>query len=228
MKATNWEFNNRAMVFGLIFGLSFLLYFVDHQNATSVAADALAAKLGDEPDSVARVLLGIAAVFLIATALIRTWASAYLRADVVYAAQIKTAALVADGPYRQVRNPLYFANFPMALGLGAVASRSGFFVLTIGMTAFCYRLIFREEAELLAAQGESYAQYCQAVPRFWPALTPRVPSSPANANWGNGFRAEVWCWGFAAALVVFAITLKSALFFGILGVSLAGFWVPRK
>jgi protein-S-isoprenylcysteine O-methyltransferase Ste14 len=228
MKATNWEFNNRAMVFGWIFGLSFLLYFVDHQNATSAVADALAARLGDNPDSVARVLLAIAAALLIGTALIRTWASAYLRADVVYAAQIKTAALVADGPYRQVRNPLYFANFLMGLGMGAMASRSGFFVLTIGMTVFCYRLIFREEAELLAAQGESYAQYCRAVPRFWPAVTPRLPASPATVNWGNGFRAEVWCWGFAAALVVFAITLKLGLFFAILGLSFVAFWIPKK
>jgi protein-S-isoprenylcysteine O-methyltransferase Ste14 len=228
MKATNWEFSNRAMVFGLIFGVSFLLYFVDHQNATSALADRLAARLGDNPDSVARFLLAVAALLLVTTALIRTWASAYLRADVVYAAQIKTTALVANGPYRQVRNPLYFANFLMALALGAMASRSGFFVLTIGMLAFCYRLILREEAELQAAQGESYKQYRNAVPRFWPALTPRLPASPERANWGNGFRAELWCWGYATALVVFAITLKSALFFAILGVSFAAFFLPKK
>lgn len=228
MKASDWEFNNRAMVFGLIFGFSFLLYFVDHQNATSVVADALAARLGYNADSVARVLLGVAALLLILTALLRTWASAYLRADVVYATQIKTEALVADGPYRQVRNPLYFANFLMALGIGTMASRSGFFILTIGMLVFCYRLIFREEAELQAAQGESYEQYRRAVPRYWPALTPRLPSSPARANWANGFRAEAWCWGYAAAVVVFAITLKSSLFFVILGVSFVGFFIPKK
>src|SRR5262250_2812371 len=45
-------------------------------------------------------LLGVAAM-------LRTWASAYLHAEVVYASEVKTEALVADGPYRRVRNPLY-------------------------------------------------------------------------------------------------------------------------
>jgi protein-S-isoprenylcysteine O-methyltransferase Ste14 len=228
MKATNWEFNNRAMVFGLIFGLGFLLYFVDHQNATAAVADRLAARLGLNADSVARVLFAFAALLLIAAASIRTWASAYLRAGVVYAADIKTAALVADGPYRQVRNPLYFANFLMALGVGAMASRSGFVVLTVAMVVFCYRLILREEAELRAVQGEPYEQYRKAVPRFWPALSPHIPSSTAPAKWGNGFRAEVWCWGYALAVVVFAITLKQVPFFIILGLSFGSFWLPKK
>ena len=224
MKATNWEFKNRALMFGLIIALAFLFYFLDPQNATAALANLLGPRLGINADLLARILFALAAVVLMAAAFLRTWASAYLQSDVVYAADIQTRSLVADGPYRRVRNPLYFANLLMAIGLGAMTSRVGFFVLLLGMLLFCYRLILREEAELRAAQGESYEQYQKAVPRFWPALQPRVPPGHGQANWAAGFKAESWYWGFAAALVAFAITLKTNLFFVIVGLSLASFW----
>jgi len=211
-------------MFGLVFTVAFSLYLLDPQNATAVLANLLAARLGISADLLARVLFAFAAVLLIAAALIRTWASAYLRSDVVYAADIQTRSLVADGPYRHVRNPLYFANLLMAIGMGAMASRIGFFVLVLGMLLFCYRLIQREEAALRAVQCESYDRYRQAVPRFWPALQPRVPAGHGQANWTAGFKAESWYWGFAAALVGFAITLKTSLFFVIFSLSLASFW----
>jgi protein-S-isoprenylcysteine O-methyltransferase Ste14 len=224
MKATNWEFKNRALIFGLIIGLAFLFYFLDPQNATAAVANRLAPRLGVNAHSLARVLFALAAAVLIAAALLRTWASAYLRSDVVYAADIQTRSLVADGPYRHVRNPLYFANLLMAIGMGAMTSRVGFFVLLLGMLLFCYRLILREEAELRTVQGGNYAQYQKAVPRFWPALQARVPPGQGRANWAAGFKAESWYWGFAAALVVFAITLKTSLFFVLIALSLASFW----
>ncbi len=224
MKATNWEFKNRALIFGLIIALAFLFYFPDPQNVTAAVANLLAPRLGINADSLARILFALAAVVLMAAALLRTWASAYLQSDVVYAADIQTRSLVADGPYRHVRNPLYFANLMMAIGLGAMTSRVGFLVLLLGMPLFCYRLILREEAELRAAQGGSYEQYQKAVPRFWPALKPRVPPGHGQANWAAGFKAESWYWGFAAALVAFAITLKTSLFFLLIGLSLASFW----
>jgi protein-S-isoprenylcysteine O-methyltransferase Ste14 len=224
MKATNWEFKNRAVMFGLIIALGFLFYFVDPQNASAALANRLAPRLGINADALARILFALAAVVLIKAALLRTWASAYLHSDVVYAADIQTRALVADGPYRHVRNPLYLANLLMAIGMGAMASRVGFFVLLVAMLLFCYRLILREEAELRAVQGASYDEYQKAVPRLWPALRPRVPAGQGRANWAAGFKAESWYWGFAAALVVFAITLKTNLFFIIVGLSLASFW----
>jgi protein-S-isoprenylcysteine O-methyltransferase Ste14 len=225
MKATNWEFKNRALVFGLIFALAFQFYFLDHENATSALANRLAVWLGIDGELVAHLLLAFAAILLVTAALIRTWASAYLRTEVVYAPDIKTASLVADGPYRHVRNPLYFANLLMAIGMGAMTSRIGFFVLVLAMLGFCYRLILREEDELRAAQGQHYEQYRMVVPRFWPSLRARVPSAGGQAIWASGFKAEAWYWGFAVALVAFAITLKIKLFFWILGASLAWLWL---
>ena len=73
---------------------------------------------------------------LVLAALIRTWASAYLHAGVVYAPEVKTESLVADGPYRRVRNPFYFANVLIAIGMGAMMSRIGFFVAVVAMLVF--------------------------------------------------------------------------------------------
>ena len=228
MKATNWEFTNRALLFGLIFALSFPLYSLDHQNSTTALANWLAAGRPMEADRIARLLFAFAALSLVAAALIRTWASSYLCAGVVYAAEVKTESLVADGPYRQVRNPLYFANVLMAIGMGAMMSRTGWLVAVAAMLVFCYRLILREEAELRASQGESYQRYCRAVPRLWPSLWPRIAGAGRQPRWIEGFKAEAWYWGFAAAVVVFVITLKIKLFFAILVASLALFAVSSR
>ncbi len=225
MKASTWEFRNRATVFGLIFGFTFPLYALDHQNSTVALANWLGAGLRMDTDLVARLLFAFAAFLLVVAALIRTWASSYLQASVVYASEVKSESLVADGPYRRVRNPLYFANVLMIIAMGALMSRLGFLVAVIAMVVFCYRLILREEAELQASHGQPYDAYCKAVPRLCPSLWPRVASAGRQARWRDGIKAESWYWGFAAALIAYAITLKLKLFFVILVVSLVLFWV---
>ena len=225
MKATQWEFTNRALVFGLIFGCAFPLYAIDPENVSAAAGNWLGARMGWNLDLVARALFAGAAVLMALAALLRTWASAYLHASVVYAADLKSEALVADGPYRRVRNPLYLGNVMMSVAMGALMSRLGFALAVTAMTVFCYRLIFREESELQASQGESYRAYCRAVPRLWPSLVARIPSAGSEARWKDGFKAESWYWGFALALGAFAITLQLKLFFVILAFSLALFWV---
>jgi protein-S-isoprenylcysteine O-methyltransferase Ste14 len=209
----------------MIFAVSFPLYVLDQQNSVATLAGWIAFKSKTDADLVARVLFLLAAILMIVAALIRTWASAYLHAGVVYAANVKTDSLVADGPYRHVRNPLYFANLLMALALGSMMSRVGFVVAVVAILAFCYRLILREESELQAHQGAEYLNYRKAVPRFWPSLWPAVTSAGRASRWADGFKAESWYWGFAAAILAFAISLKIVVFFVILGASIILFWV---
>jgi protein-S-isoprenylcysteine O-methyltransferase Ste14 len=225
MKATNWEFKHRALIFGLIIGLAFSLYNLDSQNVTALLAHWLGTKTGLGEDHLTHLLLAFTACVLIAAALLRTWASSYLRATVVYAAEVKTETLVADGPYRRVRNPLYFANVLMAVGLGALMSRSGLLVVMAAMLGFCYRLILLEESELKASQGDSYDRYAQIVPRLWPSLRPRIAAAGSHPRWGLGFQAEGWYWGFAVAVAAFAITLNVTLMLVIVGASIAVFWM---
>ncbi len=228
MRATNWEFTNRALVFGVVVGAPFALYLLDPVNAVAALSEWLASRWRMAPDDLARVLFVLASLVLGAAALLRTWASSYLNAGVVYASKLKSASLVADGPYRHVRNPLYFANALMVVGLGTMMSRAGFIIVIPAMVIFCYRLILREESELSVGQGESYLAYCRAVPRLWPALSPRVPPSGRRPAWKDGFQAETWCWGYAAALLGFAITLKLPVFFALMGASFAWFWISSS
>ena len=228
MRATYWEFKNRAMVFGLIFGLSFSLYFLDPQNSATALANWLSAAQRMDANLVARLLFAFATGLLVVAALFRTWASSYLHSSVVYASEVKTASLVADGPYRRVRNPLYFGNVLLAIGMGAMMSRLGFFVAIAAMLVFCYRLILREESELQASQGQPYELYRKAVPRLWPALRPRTASAGRQATWSAGFKAEFWCWGSAISVAAFAITLNTTAFFAILGASVFLLWLSTR
>ena len=228
MKATNWEFTNRALIFGMIFGLGFPLYVLDQQNSAAALAQWLGPSLKIDNNVLAHVLFAVAGVLLALAALIRTWASAYLQAEVVYASEVKTEALVADGPYRWVRNPLYFANVLLVVSLGAMMSRIGFVFAVVAMLVFCYRLISREEDDLQQSQGEQYDRYLKAVPRLWPSLRPRVAFAGRKARWSEGFKAESWYWGVAAAVAGYAITLKLMVFFVILGPSIVLFWVTSS
>jgi protein-S-isoprenylcysteine O-methyltransferase Ste14 len=224
MVASDWEFKHRATVFGCIFGLSFPLYAVDPTNATQALVQWLARHWQVDTDALTQALLLAASVWLGAVAYVRTWASAYLEAGVVYASAVKSARLVADGPYRHLRNPLYFANVGLAIGMGAFMSRLGCLVAVVAMWVFCRRLILREEAAFDAMGSASYQRYRQAVPRWWPSLAPRTAAGGAPPNWSAAFKAEAWCWGYALAALAFAVTFKFWLFATILAAAIVCFF----
>jgi hypothetical protein len=130
---------------------------------------------------------------------------------VVHDASQHSEALVADGPYRYVRNPLYLANLPLAAGIGVMASRLGWLFMVVGMWVFVYRLILREEDGLRQSQGESYAAYLKEVPRLWPSFSPRIPSGGGQPRWGQAIAGEMMFWLFGVAVLSFAITLNIKL-----------------
>lgn len=161
-----------------------------------------------EAETFARIAITIGALLVVLAAAIRTWGAAYLRTDVVHDTAQHSESLVAGGPFRFTRNPLYLANLPMAAGIGILASRAGFVFLVLANWIFVYRLIFREEETLRQNQGESYLAYCRSVPRFWPSLTPNVPSGNLKPQWGQAFAGETFVWLFAIAELAIAVTLN--------------------
>jgi protein-S-isoprenylcysteine O-methyltransferase Ste14 len=218
--ASDFEFRNRFWIFGGCFWLGFTTYWFGDQNAGASLVDALGHLSGVPPaDWQYHAIFAAAAMFCLANAAIRTWATSYLKASVMVDHQLHTKNLVADGPYRFVRNPLYFGNILLAVGIGFMASRIGFFILVIAMIVFSYRLILREEAGIASAQGDSYRAYCAAVPRLVPSLSPKLPPAGAQPNWIDAFLGEAFMWVMALAVVVFAISLRQVLFFVVLGSS---------
>jgi protein-S-isoprenylcysteine O-methyltransferase Ste14 len=235
MRATDFEFRHRFWFIGGIFWLGFSCYNLDHHNAAAALAKLF---LGGnfDPNSPAsapalHLIFAFAALLSILAAALRTWAAAYLRSEIVHDHALHSEGLVADGPFRWVRNPLYDGGILLAAGIGLLASRLGWFVMTFGLTLFYYRLVVREEAALLQSQGESFRAYCAAVPRFLPGLSPRVKSSGAKPRWGQAFAGEIFMWGFAASVIAFAISLRPRIFYIALGVSLLGYalyWISRR
>jgi hypothetical protein len=163
----------------------------------------------------------------IAAASVRTWATSYLRTEVMIDTTFRTERLVADGPYRFVRNPLYLGTTLLSIAMAVFASRTGALMIVILMPLFLLRLINREEAELKLAQGESYGRYLTSVPRLVPALTPRLPASGAKPHWAQALVGETFMWGFAIALTGFAITLSQRFFYCALVLSFVGYAITR-
>lgn len=220
MKATDFEFRNRFWIFGLIFGLGFWLYAVDHINVVQYLVNVTVGANSPHADLLARCGLGFAALLMLLTALLRTWATSYLRSDVMQDHDLRAEKVVASGPYRRVRNPLYLGNILMAVGMGLLASRLGFAVIVVGNTVFCLRLIGLEESNLQREQGESYREFCRRVPRLWPSLQPRLPDSGLKPHWGQAFLGELFIWGFFAAVAAFAATLNNRVLWTSMAVSL--------
>jgi hypothetical protein len=135
-------------------------------------------------------------------AMLRTWASAYLGASIVQDGAMHGEGVVAAGPYRRVRNPLYLGTFLHTFALALLMPPSGaiFCVLAIGL--FQLRLIAREQAFLVAKLGEPYRAYCSKVPSLLPSLTARVASSTVHPAWSTAFLGEIYFWGVAVSFAV--------------------------
>jgi protein-S-isoprenylcysteine O-methyltransferase Ste14 len=223
MRATDWEFRQRFWVYAAIFTAGYSLYRVDPLDVVAWLVRAL----GDDPRGPLDIPLGKfqlafvgAAALAVLGAMLRTWAAAYLHSEVVHDRALHSDRLVADGPYRHLRNPLYVGLLLAGVGLAAMASRLGAVFMLVALTVFTLRLIGREEAALLASGGDSYRAFCAAVPRLVPALRPRLPAGGARASWGQAFLGETFFWALAAALAVFAATLRIEPFLWVIGAAL--------
>jgi protein-S-isoprenylcysteine O-methyltransferase Ste14 len=203
LAASDVEYRFRPWVMAAMFFAGFEFYWWDH---VPVAAAVAKLARGGNAHAVETLILTSGAVATIVAAQLRTWAAAYMQSDVVHDPQVHDSRLVADGPYRYVRNPLYLGTILMAFGIATAASRSGFVVLVVMIVLFTYRLILREERALAASQGEGYRRYLAQVPRLLPSLQPRVRAGAMQPQWGQAIRGELFMWAFALTFVLFVVT----------------------
>ncbi|HVT59980.1 MAG TPA: methyltransferase [Thermoanaerobaculia bacterium] len=226
MHASDFEFRHRFwLIFGL-YGVAFASYGFDRQNVVVAVLRRLAPALGARSAALLpHAVFGAGAALVFAAAALRTWASAYLRSEVVHDLELRTEGLVADGPYRHLRNPLYLGNIVMAIGFGLMASTTGCLLLVGGTLFFILRLIGREEAALRVAQADRYRAFTAAVPRLWPALRPRLPASGLPPRWAQAWAGEAFFWVLAAAAIVFAVTFDMRFFMLAVALGFAADWL---
>lgn len=221
--ATEFEFRRRSLLNLVHFWIAFQLYSFDHINVVW----AFAPWNTRNGAIIARTVFGVGALLLGIAAGIRTWAAAYLQSDVVHDTALHTERIVADGPYRHVRNPLYIGTFLLTAGLGLLASRSGFVVLVVGGAIRIRRLIGREEMQLEKEQGERYLEFCRLVPRLLPSWRARIPAAGMAPRWPQAFWGEAFMWGFFITMVAFTATLHSSVA-KVLGLTTLALWLVQR
>jgi protein-S-isoprenylcysteine O-methyltransferase Ste14 len=216
MKATALEFRLRFLIHVLIFTLGFVAPWDYWLHLDTIRTWQLLAAWGSRTGLVGfsaatMTVLVLGIVCALAAAALRTWASAYLGPSVVHDSSMHGDSVMAAGPYRRVRNPLYVGTFVHTLALALPMPPSGavFAIVLIGLLQL--RLIGREEAFLSARLGATYQEYCQRVPRLVPAISPRVADSGARPTWGMAFLGELYFWGVAASFVVLGWRYNSLL-----------------
>jgi protein-S-isoprenylcysteine O-methyltransferase Ste14 len=214
VRATKLEFRYRFFVLALIFWLGFSLSWFGTRSAT--VAEYLAHFSGHPTRLTTQIVFGLGALVIGAGAAIRTWATAYLQGEIVHDMALHSDHLVADGPYRYVRNPLYLGTIFLAIGMSVLATWPGAVIIIAGVTLFNLRLIGREEQALLQTQGGSFKAFRDAVPRLFPAYKPCLPAAGLVARWPQAWLAESFIWAFAVALLCFALTLNTAVLFAII------------
>jgi protein-S-isoprenylcysteine O-methyltransferase Ste14 len=207
MKAQSPEFRFRFLILAIIICLGFVapwdsyLHF-DRGLKTWLFLAAWPTRYHWLSFSAATItLLVLGTLCALAAAFLRTWASAYLGPSVVQDPSLHGDRVVAAGPYRYLRNPLYLGLFLNVLAIALLMPPSGalFTVVLIGL--FQLRLIRVEESFLVHSLGDPYRAYCARVPRLLPAFTPRVPASDTPAKWPIAFLSEIYMWGVAISFL---------------------------
>jgi hypothetical protein len=112
-------------------------------------------------------------------------------------------ALLADGPFRHTRNPLYLGTLLHTLGLALLMPPSGAIVAVALVWVLQMRLALAEEPFLAARFGQSYLDYCRAVPRFLPSLRPLIPAAGVAPRWLQAVFGELYFVGAFCVLAVF-------------------------
>lgn len=121
----------------------------------------------------------------------RIWGSAWLGHRIVQSSQMQSASLLADGPYRYVRNPLYLGILCVFAALSLLMPLTGALFSLIAATAFQLILISGEEAFLAAKLGEPYRAYLQAVPRLIPRLRTTLKPTGNKPHWLQAVLSEI-------------------------------------
>jgi protein-S-isoprenylcysteine O-methyltransferase Ste14 len=156
-------------------------------------------------------LLAVAGALAALAAVLRVWGTAWLGPATVTGLDMKAGSVVANGPYRCLRNPLYVGLWCMVAAIALLMQPSGAAVALTLLTVFLLRLTLGEEAFLSARLGEPYRAYLQAVPRFLPRLRNNLAQSDAKPQWVRALLSELTPFGVFASVVVFARTYDAHL-----------------
>jgi protein-S-isoprenylcysteine O-methyltransferase Ste14 len=212
MKATQLEFRLRLIIILLFYTVGFWApwawiagHYVPPATTAWLAIPTLLDRWGwMRLDHASLLVTWLAIVFGIAGAVLRVWGTAYLSASVVHSGAMHGGQVMASGPYRYVRNPLYLGSYLLGLSIAILMPPSGAAVFAVLLGLFYFRLILGEEAFLASQSGETYLSYKAQVPRLIPRLRPKISAAPAHPQWLTSLVAEVFPLLFSLCMAVLA------------------------
>jgi protein-S-isoprenylcysteine O-methyltransferase Ste14 len=157
------------------------------------------------------VVIGSGALAALLGAVLRVWGAAYLGYGIVHHDEMQGGAVMAAGPFRFVRNPLYLGGWFMMLAICLLMTPSGALFTMVLETIFYVRLILGEEAFLAATLGAPYKAYLRAVPRLLPRLSSNLPASAAKPHWLIAVLTEINPIGVFVTLAFFSWSYDNLL-----------------
>jgi protein-S-isoprenylcysteine O-methyltransferase Ste14 len=137
------------------------------------------------------VVIGVGAFLAAVGMVLRVWGTAYMGPVAVNNRRMQAPQLVAEGPYRYVRNPLYLGSWFMLAAISFLMPPTGALVAIPLITLFLLRLVLGEEAFLAAQIGDPYRAYQHAVPRLFPRLRSNLPPGDRTAHWLPALATEL-------------------------------------
>jgi protein-S-isoprenylcysteine O-methyltransferase Ste14 len=185
----------------------------------------------------APVVITVAALLAAIAAILRVWGTAWLGPATVQHGQMQAGAVLADGPYRYVRNPLYLGLWFMVAALAFLMPVTGALFALVAITIFALRLILAEETFLAGRLGKPYQDYMRLIPRLIPtlrtSLQTSLPPTGRKPHWLRAVIAELIPLGVFLALAVFSWSYNNRLMIRVIliscGISLvARALVPRR
>ena len=132
----------------------------------------------------------------------RSWGTSYLRGHIMADKEMHSDRLIVAGPFRWLRNPLYFGNLFLSAAFGLLLPPPGLLLVLLLQGILLGTLAHLEARGLRARHGAEYEAYARMVRAFLP-LPPHagVPDSPVAPDWSNGILTESWHAGFALYLI---------------------------
>jgi protein-S-isoprenylcysteine O-methyltransferase Ste14 len=100
--------------------------------------------------------------FIIAGMFFRAWASGYINKD---------KELATDGPFSLTRNPLYFGNFVLGLGIAIAGNNEYSYGIFFGFYLLFFPFLMVVEHKRMKEKfGEAYEKYAENLHSFFPKI----------------------------------------------------------
>lgn len=156
-------------------------------------------------------VMALAALFALVCVMFRIWGAAYLGPSTVSNVNMLAGKVVADGPYRFVRNPLYIGLWCMVAAMAFLMPLSGAVFAVVLITVFIIRLTLGEEAFLKQQLGDSYVAYLASVPRYIPRMRGAPAAAGTRPHWLRAGLTELTPVGVLVAIIVYSRNYDLAL-----------------